>query len=76
MDIHGFLNLQKKLLKVFFKYEEEARTYFGKDYFNALLQQIKDNINICCAVTMEPDEVLVLIDKLQKYIENETNTLL
>lgn len=40
------------------------------------LQQIKDNINICCAVTMEPDEVLVLIDKLQKYIENETNTLL
>ena len=36
------LNLQKKLLKVFFKYEEKARTYFGKDYFDALLQQIKD----------------------------------
>ena len=36
------LNLQKKLLKLFFKYEEEARTYFGKGYFDALLQQIKD----------------------------------
>ncbi len=36
------INLHKKLLKVFFKYEEEARTYYGKEYFDTLLQQIKD----------------------------------
>ncbi|NHN26640.1 hypothetical protein FIA58_013220 [Flavobacterium jejuense] len=34
-------NVQKKLLKVFFKYEEEDRAYFGKDYFDALLSQIQ-----------------------------------
>ena len=34
--------LHKKLLEVFFKYEEKARTYFGKEYFDELLQQIKD----------------------------------
>tara|TARA_R110002050_G_scaffold20391_2_gene57796 strand:+ start:1593 stop:1727 length:135 start_codon:yes stop_codon:yes gene_type:complete len=35
-----------------------------------LLEEIEESINICCAVTMEPDEVLILIDKLKKYIEN------
>jgi hypothetical protein len=34
------------------------------------LEDIKENINVCCAITMEPDEVLVLIDKLEKYIKN------
>jgi len=34
--------LHKNLLKVFFKYEEKARTYFGKEYFDTLLQQIKE----------------------------------
>lgn len=38
-----------------------------------LLQEIKDNISSCCAITMEPDEVLVLLDKLQKYIEKDGN---
>ena len=28
---------------------------------------------MCCAVTMEPDEVLDLIDKLKKFL-NEKNT--
>jgi hypothetical protein len=36
-----------------------------------ILEEIKDNINTCCAITMEPDDVLVLVDKLKKYLENE-----
>lgn len=35
-----------------------------------ILEQIKENINTCCAITMEPDEVLVLCDKLKNYINN------
>tara|TARA_R110001632_G_scaffold205753_1_gene329579 strand:- start:74 stop:211 length:138 start_codon:yes stop_codon:yes gene_type:complete len=37
-----------------------------------ILEEIKDNINICCAITMEPDEVLILIDKIEDFI-NEKN---
>ena len=37
-----------------------------------ILEEIKENINVCCAITMEPDEVLVLVDKLEEYI-NEKN---
>jgi hypothetical protein len=33
-----------------------------------ILEQIKENVNTCCAITMEPDEVLELIDKLKSYI--------
>jgi len=33
-----------------------------------LLQEIKSNIHVCCAITMEPDEVLILLDKLEQYI--------
>ena len=36
-----------------------------------ILQEIEDNVTTCCAITMEPDEVLVLIDKLKTYLENE-----
>ena len=38
-----------------------------KEEFNKaieILDTIEENINICCAVTMEPDEVLELVDKL------------
>ena len=35
------------------------------------LEEIEENVNVCCAITMEPDEVLVLIDKLKTYLENE-----
>ena len=35
-----------------------------------ILEEIEENIEICCAVTMEPDEVLILIDKLKEYIKN------
>jgi len=35
-----------------------------------LLEEIEENINVCCAITMEPDEVLVLLDKLKSYIND------
>ena len=38
-----------------------------------ILNTIEENINVCCAVTMEPDEVLELIDKLKKFL-NEKST--
>ena len=37
-----------------------------------ILDDIKDNVSICCAITMEPDEVLVLIDKLESYINEQS----
>ena len=44
-----------------------------KEEFNKALEvldEIEENTNTCCAITMDPDEVLVLIDKLKEYIEN------
>ena len=38
-----------------------------------ILEEIEENINVCCAVTMEPDEVLELIDKLKNFL-NEKST--
>ena len=35
-----------------------------------LLDEIEENVNVCCAITMEPDEVLVLIDRLRLIIKN------
>jgi len=37
-----------------------------------ILEEIKENINTCCAITMEPDEVLDLIEKIEEFIKNET----
>ena len=34
-----------------------------------ILEEIKENVNVCCAITMEPDEVLDLIEKLEKYLK-------
>ena len=36
-----------------------------------ILSEIKENINTCCAITMDPDEVLDLIEKLEEYLRNE-----
>ena len=36
-----------------------------------ILEEIAENINVCCAITMEPDEVLVLVDKLKSYIDEQ-----
>ena len=38
-----------------------------------ILEEIEENVSICCAVTMEPDEVLELIDKLKNFL-NEKST--
>ena len=38
-----------------------------------ILDTIEENINVCCAVTMEPDEVETLIDKLKTTIEEGWN---
>jgi 3-deoxy-D-arabino-heptulosonate 7-phosphate (DAHP) synthase class II len=35
-----------------------------------ILSEIKENINTCCAITMDPDEVLDLVEKLEKYLQN------
>jgi len=37
-----------------------------------ILEEVEENVNTCCAITMEPDEVLVLIDKLKSYINDTT----
>jgi hypothetical protein len=36
-----------------------------------ILDDIEENVNTCCAITMDPDEVLVLIDKLKSYINEQ-----
>ena len=33
-----------------------------------LLSEIEENVGICCAITMEPDEVLLLIDRLKEIL--------
>ena len=39
-----------------------------KDEALEILEEVEENINTCCAITMEPDDVLVLIDKLKNFI--------
>jgi len=36
-----------------------------------VLEEIRENVNTCCAITMEPEEVLILIDQLKDFIENK-----
>jgi 3-deoxy-D-arabino-heptulosonate 7-phosphate (DAHP) synthase class II len=43
----------------------------NKDEALQILEEIKENINICCAVTMEPEDVLELIEKLESYINEQ-----
>ena len=38
-----------------------------------LLEQIRQHVITCCAVTMEPDEVEHLIDQLKVIIEKKWN---
>ena len=38
-----------------------------------ILEEIEENVNVCCAVTMDPDDVLDLIDKLKEFL-NEKST--
>jgi len=43
----------------------------NKDEALQILEEIKENINVCCAITMEPEDVLELIDKLKSYINEQ-----
>ena len=43
----------------------------SKDEALQVLEEIKENINVCCAVTMEPEDVLELIEKLESYINEQ-----
>ena len=45
----------------------------SKEEALSILEEVKENINICCAITMEPDEVLYLLDKLEDYINEITD---
>jgi len=38
-----------------------------------ILEEIRENVCICCAVTMEPDDVEDLIDQLKIIIEEGWN---
>ena len=36
-----------------------------------ILEKIEENVSMCCAITMEPDEVLALIDKLREILKEK-----
>ena len=36
-----------------------------------ILDKIEENVSVCCAITMEPDEVLALIDDLREILEEK-----
>ena len=38
-----------------------------------ILEEIEENVGVCCAVTMEPDEVLELVDKLREFLNEQRN---
>ena len=38
-----------------------------------LLEEIEENVGVCCAITMDPDDVLLLIDKLKEILEKYKN---
>ena len=38
-----------------------------------ILEEIEENVGVCCAITMDPDDVLVLIDKLKEILEKYKN---
>ena len=36
-----------------------------------ILDKIKENVNECCSITMEPDTVLDLIEELKDILTNQ-----
>ena len=38
-----------------------------------ILEQIEEQVNTCCAVTMYPEDVVELIEKLRKILEEHEN---
>ena len=35
-----------------------------------LLKKIEENVSVCCAITMDPEEVLEMIEKLREVLES------
>jgi len=35
-----------------------------------ILDKIEENVSTCCAVTMEPDDVYEILDRLREIIKN------
>ena len=35
-----------------------------------ILEEIEKNVGVCCAITMDPEEVQEMIDKLRSILEN------
>ena len=35
-----------------------------------ILEEIEENVAICCAITMDPEEVETLIHRLKEILEN------
>ena len=46
----------------------------SKEEVLKILEEVKENVNTCCAITMEPDEVLDLIEKNRKIYTRCLNT--
>ena len=42
----------------------------SKEEVLEILEEVKENVNTCCAITMEPDEVLDLLEKIEKFIQD------
>jgi len=40
-----------------------------------ILEEIKENVNVCCAITMDPDDVESLIDELEDILNRMYNTM-
>jgi len=40
----------------------------SKDKALSILEDIEENVSVCCAITMEPEEVLVMIEQLRDEI--------
>lgn len=38
-----------------------------------ILDEIEENVGVCCAITMDPEEVEVLIYKLKEILQNLKN---
>ena len=39
-----------------------------------ILEQIEEQVNTCCAITMFPEDVIELIEKLRKILNEASNT--
>lgn len=37
-----------------------------------LLEKIEENVSVCCAITMEPDMVLLMIEELREVLEQSS----